>query len=183
MSSASNTRAMHPMAAIAVALLATIAIALPVAAGGNAAASAACEGAGYLAWTDAEGDAFRNTGACVSYAARGGTLVPVVVDVDPFSVVYSASGANGFEAAVTGSGLEPASSVDVYLAWGGVPGPMPIGDLADANGTVSFSVTGACTSGGLALSGVTVVGIPAGEGTQREYAFPVPDGSVCPVTP
>ncbi len=182
MSSTRNTRAMHPMAAIAVALLATIAIALPVAAGGNAAASAACEGAGYLAWTDAEGDAFRNTGACVSYAARGGTLLPVVVDVKPFSVVYRASGANGFEAAVTGTGLEPESSIDVYLTWGDVPAPMPIGDLADASGNARFSVTGACTSGGLALTEVTVVGIPAG-GVQTEYPFPVPDGSVCFVTP
>jgi hypothetical protein len=182
MSSTRTTRATHPIAAIAVALLATIAIALPVAAGGNAAASAACEGAGYLDWTDAEGNAFRNAGACVSYAARGGTLVPVVVDVNPFSVVYSASGANGFEAAVTGTGLEPGSSVDVYLAWGDVPASMPIGDLADASGNASFFVTGACTSGGQALTEVTVVGIPAG-GTQTEYPFPVPDGSICPVTP
>ena len=182
MSSARNTRATHPMAAIAVALLATIAFALPVAAGGNAGASAACEGAGYLEWTDAESNAFRNAGACVSYAARGGRLVPVVVDVNPFSVVYRASGANGFEAAVTGTGLEPQSSVDVYLSWGGVPAPMPIGDLTDASGNASFSVTGACTSGGFALTEVRVVGIPAG-GEQTEYAFPVPDGSICPVRP
>jgi hypothetical protein len=182
MSSTRNTRATHPMAAIAVALLATIAFALPVAAGGNAAASAACEGPGYLEWSDAEGDAFRNAGACVSYAARGGTLVPVVVDVNPFAVVYRASGANGFEATVTGSGLEPESSVDVYMTWGDVPAPMPIGDLADASGNASFFVTGACTSGGLALTEFAVVGIPAG-GEQTEYPFPVPDGSVCPVTP
>ena len=182
MFSARTTRRGHPMAAAALALVASVAMALPVTAGGNAEASAACEGMGYLDWTDADGNAFRNTGACVSYAARGGTLVPVVVEVNPFSVVYRASGPNGFEAAVTGTGLQPQSSVDVYLAWGGVPATMPIGDLADASGNASFSVTGACTSGGAALTELIVVGVPAG-GDQTEYPFPVPDASVCPVTP
>ena len=51
------------------------------------------------------GNAFRNSGECVSYAAHGGTLMPVVVDpVNPFSVSYRASGTDGFFATVTGSG-------------------------------------------------------------------------------
>ena len=51
------------------------------------------------------GNAFRNSGDCVSYAAHGGTLTPVVVDpVNPFSVAYRASGTDGFFATVTGSG-------------------------------------------------------------------------------
>jgi hypothetical protein len=32
---------------------------------------------GYLDWTRADGTLFRNTGACVSYVAHGGTLSPV----------------------------------------------------------------------------------------------------------
>ena len=87
---------------------------------GNSAAAAACQDGGYVDWTDAAGNAFRNTGACVSYAAHGGTLVPVVVDpVNPFSVSYRPSGTSGFQATVTGSGLEPDSSVDLFLTWGG----------------------------------------------------------------
>ena len=179
MFSARNARRAHPMAAIALALLTSVATALPAMAGGNATASAACEGAGHLDWTDADGNAFRNTGACVSYAARGGTLVPVVVDVNPFSIAYSASGANGFVATVTGAGLEPGSSVDVFLTWGSAT--IFLGDLADSSGNVSFSVSGACTSGGSTLTEVVVVGIPAG-GDQTEYPVLVPDGSVCPVT-
>ena len=77
-------------AALALALLVTLAIAAPALAksGGNAEAAAACQEGGYLEWTDSAGNAFRNSGECVSYAAHGGTLTPVVVDpVNPFSVV------------------------------------------------------------------------------------------------
>ena len=111
----------HRTAAFTLALLFTLAIAAPaLAKSGNSAAAAACQDGGYVDWTDAAGNAFRNTGACVSYAAHGGTLVPVVVDpVNPFSVSYRPSGTSGFQATVTGSGLEPNSSVDLFLTWGG----------------------------------------------------------------
>ena len=81
-----TARHVHPGAAIASALLLTLALAAPALAqaGGNAAASAACEGEGYQSWTDEAGSAFRNAGACVSYAAHGGTLVPIAKVVDPF---------------------------------------------------------------------------------------------------
>ena len=46
--------------------------------GGNSAGSAACEEGGYLDWTDAAGNAFKNEGACIRYAAQGGQLVAVV---------------------------------------------------------------------------------------------------------
>ncbi len=178
MSSTRTARSIHPFAAIAFALMAMIATALPAVAGGNASASAACEGTGYLDWTDADGNAFRNAGACVSYAARGGTLAPVVVDeIDPFSVAYSVSGANAFTITVTGSGLAPNSPVDVILTWGGPS--IFLGGDADASGAASFSVEGACTSMGSALTEVTVVGVPAG-GEQTAYPFPVPDTTVCP---
>ena len=110
-------------AALGLALLVTLAIAAPALAksGGNAEAAAACQEGGYLEWTDSAGNAFRNSGECVSYAAHGGTLTPVVVDpVNPFSASPTgASGTDGFLAAVTGSGLEPDSFVDLLLTWGG----------------------------------------------------------------
>lgn len=50
---------------------------------GNSGAAQACQQGGYLDYTDADGNPFRNTGQCVSYAAQGGTLVPV-----PTTAVY-----------------------------------------------------------------------------------------------
>jgi hypothetical protein len=164
---------------IALALLFTAAFAAPaLAESGNSEAAAACQDGGYVDWTDAAGNAFRNTGACVSYAAHGGALVPVVVDpVNPFTVAYRASGTDGFFATVTGSGLEPDSSVDLLLTWGGEP--LPIGDVADASGNVTFTASGSCTSLGAPLSAVGVGGTPAG-GVHTDYSLPLPDASICP---
>ena len=177
MSPVSNTRRSRPMAAIALALLSTLALAGPALAysGGNSANSAACEDGGYANWTDADGNGFRNAGACVSYAARGGTLTPVAVD--PFSVSYRTGGANGFVATLTGSGLAPFSGVDLMLTWGGDPQFFP--GIADASGNVTFNVSGACTSGGSPLTVVGAAGTPAG-GEHTEYPLPLPDASVCP---
>ena len=169
----------HRTAAFTLALLFTLGISAPVLAGsGNSAAAAACQGGGYVDWTDAAGNAFRNTGACVSYAAHGGTLVPIVVDpVNPFSVSYRPSGTSGFDATVTGSGLEPNSSVDLFLTWGGTSAF--IGDVAGASGEVAFTASGVCTSLGSPLTEVAVAGTPAG-GEQTEYPVPLPDASICP---
>src|SRR5215216_845097 len=51
----------------------------PVAAApaGNAANAAKCEEGGYLDYTDANGNPFKNEGQCTRYAAKGGQLVPV----------------------------------------------------------------------------------------------------------
>lgn len=43
--------------------------------GGNSAAAHACQHGGYKNFTRSDGTSFKNTGACVSYAAHGGTLV------------------------------------------------------------------------------------------------------------
>jgi hypothetical protein len=43
--------------------------------GGNSAAAHACHHGGYQNFVRADGTSFKNTGACVSYAAHGGTLV------------------------------------------------------------------------------------------------------------
>ena len=45
--------------------------------GGNSEAAAACRHGGYRTVTDEAGNPFRNSGQCVRYVARGGTLLPV----------------------------------------------------------------------------------------------------------
>ena len=169
----------HRTAAIALAVLSTLVIAAPaLAKSGNSAAAAACQNGGYRDWTDAAHTPFPNTGACVSYAAHGGTLVPVVVEpVNPFSVSYRAAGANGFQATVIGSGLEPDSSVDVFFTWGSTT--LFFGDVADGSGEVAFSPSGVCVSLGSPLTEVAVAGTPVG-GEQTEYPVPLPDASICP---
>jgi len=169
----------HRTAAIALAVVSTLVIAAPaLAKSGNSAAAAACQNGGYLDWTDVAHTPFRNTGACVSYAAHGGTLIAVVVEpVNPFSVSYRAAGSNGFQATVTGSGLEPDSSVDVFFTWGGTTSFF--GDVANGSGEVAFTASGACVSLGSPLTEVAVAGTPAG-GEQTEYPVPLPDASICP---
>lgn len=179
MSTIGHARFFPRTAAIALAVLATLAIAAPVLAkpGGNSFASAACADRGYLDWTDAAGNAFRNAGACVSYAAHGGTLVPLVVDpVNPFSVSYSPSGTNGFQATVTGTGLEPNSAADVVLSWGSVQ--RTLGDVTDASGNVAILVSSVCSSLGSPLTAVAALGIPV-DGEQTEYPLPLPDAGIC----
>jgi hypothetical protein len=168
-------------AAIALALLTTIVFAAPALAkpGGNSFASAACADGGYLDWTDADGNAFRNEGDCVSFAAHGGTLVPVVVPpVTPFSVSYGPMGTNGFTATLTGTGLEPNTGVDVMLTWGGLP--LTLGTVADASGNVTFGVSSVCTSLGRPLTAVSAAGTPVG-GEHTEYSLPLPDPTICPL--
>jgi hypothetical protein len=175
---AMNTaRRCHLTLAVTLALLAALALAAPAAAksGGNAAASAACEGDGYLEWTDSAGNAFRNAGACVSYAAHGGTLVAVVVS--PFSISYDAAGTNGFRATLTGAGLQPDSSVDLVLTWG--EDTIFVNEVADASGQVTLVASAVCVRAGSPLTAVGATGTPAG-GVHAEYALPSPDATICP---
>ena len=104
-------------AAIVLALLSIVILAAPALAapGGNSAAAAACENGGYVNFTDTAGNTFRNVGACVSYAAHGGTLVPVAVG--PITVVYSSGGPGVFNATVTGTGLAPTSPYELSWVW------------------------------------------------------------------
>jgi hypothetical protein len=164
-------------AAILLALLATFALAGPGLArdGGNSEASAACEDGGYRNWIDAEGNGFRNAGACVRHAAHGGALVPVVVN--PFSVSYRASGTAGFVATVTGDGLEPGTGVDVMLVWGETA--QFFDEVADENGAATLTVGGVCVSGGVPLTTVAALATPQG-GVHTEFALSLPDASVCP---
>jgi hypothetical protein len=49
-----------------------------LAGGGNSDAAHACQKGGYAHYTRADGTPFANTGECVSYAAHGGVLMPIV---------------------------------------------------------------------------------------------------------
>jgi hypothetical protein len=164
---------------ITLALLSTLALAAPALAkpGGNSAAAAACEDGGFVNWTDESGNAFRNEGACVSYAAHGGTLVPVVVVVSPFSVTYEAAGPNAFRATLTGTGLEPNSGVDLVVTRG--DDSQFIGEVADANGDVTLAASLVCVSGEAPITAMGANGTPSG-GEFTEYPLPVPDATVCP---
>ena len=60
--------------------------------GGNSAAAHACQHGGYKKFVRADGTSFKNTGACVSYAAQGGTLVAksqAQLDCESFGGSYS----------------------------------------------------------------------------------------------
>ncbi len=82
----------------------------PVAAapGGNAANAAKCEEGGYLDYTDANGNPFKNEGQCSSYAARGGQLVPVPTGPD-----ISLNMTDARIGTISGTGFTPNSLITV----------------------------------------------------------------------
>jgi hypothetical protein len=77
--------------------------------GGNAANAAKCEEGGYLDYTDANGNPFKNEGQCTSYAARGGQLVPVPTGPPDISLVQNTP--DEADGTISGTGFTPNSSV------------------------------------------------------------------------
>lgn len=81
--------------ALAVALTA-LALATGTAAGaeggGNSANAHLCQHGGWQDLTTSTGESFANTGDCVSYAARGGALIPKLTPMQQFQVVCEESG-------------------------------------------------------------------------------------------
>ena len=171
-------RALRPTSAVMLALLTALVFSAPVLAkpGGNAAAAAACRHGGFVDYTDSAGTPFRNTGACVRYAAHGGTLVPVTAD--PFSVVYSAPVAGVFRATLNGTGLDATSSVTFSFVW---PARSAIITFnSDASGNVFLVHDEQCTDiNGANMSSLTATGTPAG-GAETTYMLPLPPASICP---
>jgi uncharacterized protein YjbI with pentapeptide repeats len=55
--------------------------------GGNSEAAKACQGEGYLAYTDVNGNAFKNAGQCTRYVAQGNALVAVTPTPTPTPTV------------------------------------------------------------------------------------------------
>jgi hypothetical protein len=60
-------------------LLVAISAGTVLAGGGNSAAAHACQQGGYLGLVGSNGETFRNTGECVSFAAHGGTFATGIV--------------------------------------------------------------------------------------------------------
>jgi hypothetical protein len=63
--------------------------------GGNSAAAHACQHGGYKNFVRSDGTLFKNTGACVSYAAQGGTLMvksQAQIDCQSFGGTFTLGG-------------------------------------------------------------------------------------------
>jgi hypothetical protein len=92
--------------------------------GGNAVNAAKCKEGGYLDYTDASGNPFKNEGQCTRYAAKGGQLVPVPTPDISLNMTDAVSGT------ISGTGFTPNSPITltlVYLPEGltFVEGPFP----------------------------------------------------------
>jgi len=165
-------------AAIALAAFSILAFAGPAlaASGGNSAASTACANGGYVNFTDTSGNAFRNEGACVSYAAHGGTLVPVAVA--PFSVVYSSLGPGVFRSTVTATGLEPSSAYELFWVWPNRS--VLLQATIDSSGGFVLDHDEQCQDiAGQNMISFTATGTPAG-GSETAYPLATPPASICP---
>jgi Ca2+-binding RTX toxin-like protein len=109
-------------------LLGVLAVPAMAAPGGNAGGSAACENGGYRNYTDANGNAFKNEGQCVKYAAKGNTLVPVVTEDPAVTRCKQEAAAAGFDPSaftiITGTegdveALTPTAGPDLICGFGG----------------------------------------------------------------
>ena len=111
--------------------------------GGNSPAAHACQDGGFVNLVRSDGSTFANVGDCVSYAARGGTLVPVTLNV---SFSPCCDGLNTIVTAI-GSGLEPGSIVTyTFINDSGTqfgPAPVPVNPTVAPDGNFSSEwVTG-----------------------------------------
>lgn len=111
--------------------------------GGNSPAAHACQDGGFVNLVRSDGSTFANVGDCVSYAARGGTFIPVTLNA---SFSPCCDGQNTI-VTVTGSGLEPGSIVtDTYINDSGTqvgPAPVPVNPTVAPDGSFSSEwVTG-----------------------------------------
>jgi hypothetical protein len=122
---------------LSLALLSALAAPTLAAPGGNSAAAAACENGGYLHYTDAAYNSFKNEGQCTRYAAQGGVLTPVAVA--SFLSAESVQVGAYFATTVTGAGLLPGATVTVTgtLLGGGSIGPVDLGTVS-STGTVNL---------------------------------------------
>ncbi len=96
---------------VMVALAGLLALSGTVSAQGNSEAARACKEGGYVNYTDTEGNPFENAGACVSYAAEGYELVPVVVVVPSIDLQILHRDGVVFDYIITGAGLDPETDV------------------------------------------------------------------------
>src|SRR5215213_1232127 len=95
-------------------MLSALGMVVGVLAGPVAAAHAGkCEEGGYLDYTDANGNPFKNEGQCTRYAARGGQLVPVPVLTPDITITYQ-----GFDTGtISGTGFTPNSQITYTVTY------------------------------------------------------------------
>ena|SRR5215203_6388616 len=142
-------------------------LAAPVAAapGGNAANAAKCEESGYLDYTDAQGNPFKNEGQCTSYAAKGEQLVPVpTADIS----LDQAAGT------ISGTGFTPNNGIRIIGVF--TPGPSgfslsPAGPATDATGafTIQVSQTLLCRDPSTTSVQLTVTDDPGGVSVTESF--------------
>ena len=166
-------------AAIVLAVLSIVIVTAPALAapGGNSGASAACDNGGYVNFTDTAGNPFRNEGACVSYAAHGGTLVPVVVG--PITVRYTSGGPSVFDATVTGTGLEPLSPYELFWVW--PDRSVLLQATTDASGGFVHIRGEQCLDAtGQGMTSFTARATLAGASAPTMFTLPLPPAPICP---
>ena len=93
---------------LSVAVLLAVTAGTTLAGGGNSAAAHACKDGGYVDLVGSGGETFRNTGECVSFAARGGTFM--TTPPPPTGIVVPAGGTVTFD--------DPTLSACNSLLWG-----------------------------------------------------------------
>ena len=132
--------------------------------GGNSANAAKCEEGGYLHYTDAEGNPFKNEGQCIRYAAKGGQLVPVPVSTVDITLDQAAG-------SISGTGFTPDSPITITRLYS--PG-------GQAGSTTNWTTdaTGAFTTGNyfqFCFADNTSVEVTAtdGEGVTVTESFPL----------
>lgn len=134
----------------AVAALAPSVAAAQPTGGGNSSAALACQQRGFVQYVRSDGSTFASTGDCVSYAAAGGSLVPVALDVSFVPDPTRPVGDTFFEnLTVTGSGLEPGSTVSSsFIPYGtGTRSPIvptAVNHTVAADGTFSTAWSTGC---------------------------------------
>ena len=101
---------------------------------GNGAAAKSCQKDGWRALQTRTATLFGNEGGCVSYAARGGELVARPAAALVAHATRALCGGFWCWGEVTGTGLFPGSSVDVWAAFDGVQSLVVAGVVA-ADGT------------------------------------------------
>jgi hypothetical protein len=156
-------------ALVAVGVLASVALmAAPSwAKGGNSTASKLCEPAGYPGvLLNQQAEAFKNEGACTSYASKGGQLAGV-------NAVGGPASPGEFEVTSSGFGLKPGSTV-FFGARYQPSGTSKGRSLTVAgDGTFSNGVTEPCEANGSKVGSLVVQGdTAAGTGFVREFAPP-----------
>jgi hypothetical protein len=134
---------------------------------GNSEAAHACQDGGYLNYTDADGNPFRNAGQCTRYAAQGGELVPIPVTNPDLSITGGQPASDSGTGAIHGTGFTPNSTiVDLFLVaqpgdiglgidYAGFAGPID-GDGAWSTGE-SFNLCNAQTT----LTTITITAVDA----------------------